>query len=487
MSGNYVFRFHTSIFLVSRKVYREASNIFYMENLFIRINHVLPGPFFQYVNQGYGLPIFWDGSKVMACTRHALEIDLIPNSMSSDQRTNQHFIVACDDLPRIVRQLLWDAANREIQALKLLDVELWAFVGDEIGTIEVESMISNASTGEKRGNYLSAATKTAVANRNNSGLTKRSGFTVERATNVGAAISSTSESALFKGSLEVTSDVPSLRDNLRLRRLLEPLRALYNVGAFHIDAPISERYREEIKVSLFRRELSINDIFPMLLSAYEEAVATFEAGSLILAEQMMSETLCIMSDIKDNFAARALKKVTTGPFGELSLAQTLYKMHYVMCRNKLRTYLTLPEAFWEARSVSTPMETVMMEYVGNDAWDENPHEKAMACYLGAEVWEMRDRRGEFRGHCRTERLAEVISVLEKAVSFESDNAMVQRELKRRGDEETKARREEEARRMEIIEGETLARWAEETRKVERIEGEKMARRAARERRRSLLR
>ena len=81
-----MYRFHTSILFTNRQVCHEASNIFYMENPFVRVNFVTPGPFqpgaFEpFGDSGYAMPVCSDSSEVLACTRHVMEIDLIPDSV----------------------------------------------------------------------------------------------------------------------------------------------------------------------------------------------------------------------------------------------------------------------------------------------------------------------------------------------------------------------------------------------------------------------
>ena len=285
MEYGYRHRFRTSILFISRQVYNEASNIFYMENLFVRVNTVTPGPFFQpgafeaFGDSGYALPVCSDSSKVLACTRHVIEIDLIPDSLSSARRRNRHLIIACDDLPLFCRYLLsclltkgeLDEGQMELMLQRL---ELWIIVGDEV---------MNPLTYDKSAHFPNAATKNATASRE--GPTKIPRMALER----GAAFEGERHDVrktVVNGIREPRSKVsetPSLFSDRRLRRLLDPLRALHSIGFSYIDAPISERHRRELQTRLFRARPSIHEVFPTLLPVYKEAMTTFRAGDFALA------------------------------------------------------------------------------------------------------------------------------------------------------------------------------------------------------------
>lgn len=109
--------FYTSILSTNRQVYNESSNIFYMENLFIRVNSDVVGRRFEPdalgdyeddAGRNYGLPVLSKGSKAQACTRDAMEIDLIAGLESYGHDRNCYFLLACDGLPMFLQSFALD-------------------------------------------------------------------------------------------------------------------------------------------------------------------------------------------------------------------------------------------------------------------------------------------------------------------------------------------------------------------------------------------
>ena len=98
----YMYRFHPSILFINRQIYHEASNIFYMENLFVRVNTVTPGPLFSQMHSNLSetmamcCPFVQIARRPWPALRHIMEICLIPDSLSSGQQRNRHLIIACE-------------------------------------------------------------------------------------------------------------------------------------------------------------------------------------------------------------------------------------------------------------------------------------------------------------------------------------------------------------------------------------------------------
>lgn len=155
-------------------------------------------------------------------------------------------------------------------------LELWVIIGDKV---------LNPLTYQKSGDLLNAATKHAAASRE--GPTKIPRIAVERS----AAFEEERNDVRYKTVNRTRepssrlSEMPSLFNTPRLRRLLEPLRALHSIGFSYIDAPISERHRQEIQTTLSRVRPSIHEVFSTLLPVYKEAMTTFGAGHFALAIQ----------------------------------------------------------------------------------------------------------------------------------------------------------------------------------------------------------
>ncbi|KAF6228944.1 hypothetical protein HO133_007056 [Letharia lupina] len=374
--------FHTSILFTNRQVYIEASNIFYMENLFIRINSVAANELYHPTNfggyrstgsSGRGLRVLSTGTKAQACTRHVMEINLIPSPLLFDHHGYHHFIFACDDLPVFCRALrsIDRFYRRELQPLQVMD--LWFTIGDEVGTAGKGYLDSNASTDGNPVGYLTAATKIAAANCAGPDENRRA--TDESSASVYGEIKG-SGSAMVNGIKDAKSRLlerPISIDSPRSRRLLEPFRAVYNVGYSYIDAPISERYRQEIHTSLSRARPSIHDQFLAVSSAFEEAIAVYDADDIALAIQKSKGTLDILSDFR--YLSRdgdSTKSVPTGRYTGLMYREAMDKMHLIIYSNLARANLRFHSDLQQVRSAQDFVWQIRGIRARDAMWPEHP-------------------------------------------------------------------------------------------------------------------
>ena len=431
MEDVHTYRFHTSILFANRQVYHEASNVFYLENLFVRVNSVTSGPFSKIsafaANGDHGhlspLPIFSNGSRVQACTRHVMEIDLFPCSSSVWQERNLHFILAADELPLLCRHLLWTDKSDTGRIGILQQTELWIIVGDEV---------LNAATYEMSVEYLNAATKNASASRGEepANMSRRA---VEGSACTGKE---TNWNRIARGGGTTgdklkLSGPRSLINTPRLRRLLEPLRALHSIGSSYIYAPISERYREMIQISLFRARPSLQDLFPILVSAYEEAMTTFRAGCITLAVQQLRGTLDIWNELTYMYTADSSTKLATGPFAGFMLHRALGSIRYDLFKTLVRAYLIDCGDVQRKGAAKNLTRRIVASYSRKDQWGRGPHEKGMVFSLLVETLETLDQLGVHKDRPRSHILQAVIAVLTKALQYDPTNTAWQEELKRK--------------------------------------------------------
>ena len=431
MNDVHTYRFHTSILSANRQIYHEASNVFYLENLFIRVNAVTSGlvsPFFRIpTSAAHGehhhlvpLPMFSNGSKLQACTRHVMEIDLFPCSPSVLPERQFRFILAADDLRLLCRRLLQtDAIYWDMIGL-LQETGLWITVGDEVLTLP---------TSEKSAECLNAATKNASACRG-----ERPSYIWRRAVEWSACTGEETNSNETARGIRTTegkfrlSGSPYLLDTPRLRRLFEPLRALHSIGSSYIDAPISERYREVIQTSLFRARPSVQDQFPILLSAYEEAMRTFRAGYATLAVQQLRGTLDIWDEITWLHSRDASTELATGSFAGFTLSRALQDIRYDLFKSLTRAYLAVcaqPQV--TARMLS---KRILVSYNWFGQWGQGLYDRAMTLCLMAEMWEALDEVGVYCDRPRSEYLGKVIATLTTALQVEPTNTTLQQLLRR---------------------------------------------------------
>ena len=435
MNDVHTYLFHTSILFVNQQVYHEASNVFYLENLFIRVNSVTTGPFFRIpafaahgdYSHWLPLPISFYSSKVKACTRHVMEIDMLPCSSSVSR--NLQFILAADELPLLCKRLLRTDTLYKGRIGMLQRMELWIIVGDEV---------LNTPTYEESAECLNAATKNASASRGEgpAKILRRavvgSAYTGEET--IWNGIATGSETAREKIEL---SGPPSLINTPRLRRLLEPLRALHSIGSSYIDAPISERYREVILKSLFRARPGSQDLFPILVSAYEEAMTTFRAGYFTLAVQQVRGTLDIWNESIYLCTPNSSTKLATGPFAGFMLQRALGIIRYDLYKALARAYLADCADVQRVGAAKTLARRITASYSRNDQWGLDPHEQAMAHSLLDETRQALDQLRVHKDRPRSEAPRAVYPAFTKALqTYTTSQQDLKRTQKRKAVAET---------------------------------------------------
>ena len=148
-------------------MYNEASNVFYMENLFIRASvgsrgytawsfDGYPPEYFVHCSR---LPILSCSTQVLACKRHVMELNLHSLIRKESHDKESHFIFACDDLARFSRTLVWI----EQEGLLLNSMQLSIIIGDEVGTVGEQSRGPETPTDGNPKELMNAAKKNAAA------------------------------------------------------------------------------------------------------------------------------------------------------------------------------------------------------------------------------------------------------------------------------------------------------------------------------------
>ncbi len=396
-----------------------------------------------------------------------MEIDLIWKNFPHAELVNYYYIFACDDLPRILWHFLWMDEKYNFDQIGLV-FELSITIGDEVSTTGMGSIVVNTSIGNVAAKYLNAASKNTAADdlkpAMGSKVAVNRNATIHKENNIHG---NTTVNGTTRVKPEL-SESTGHTDNPRLRRLLEPLRALYKIRVFYINAPISKHYRQEIQTSLSRARPSIHNLFPMFFAAYEEAMKTYRAGYFILAIQKIEGTRDIVKILTRHFKGDVLVKMATGPSAGVSLKEALFGLQYILMNSLIRAYLQVPRDLHQLKSAQALAKTVIETYIHNDAWDEGAHKNAMAHYQEAEVWEALDELGAHKdrprsgpfGHVidmhesrpRSEPLREVIDMLKEALKYEPENPIMLQKLERRQKELEKERIIDEVREMENAEG-----------------------------------
>ena len=354
-----------------------------------------------------------------------MEIGLFPRYSLVLQERNRHFILAADDLPLLCRRLLMTDAMYRDKIGVLQQTELWIIASHEILKVP---------TSEKSVECLNAATKNASASRGE-GPANISRRAVEGSACPGEE---TNWNEIARGVRNTEgkfrlSGPPSFIDTPRLRRLLEPFRALYSIGSSYIDAPISERYREVIQTSLSRARPSVQDQFPILLSAYEEAMRTVRAGYSTLAIQQLRGTLDLWKEIHDLYTPDLYTKLATGSFAGFMLPRALQDIRYDLFKAIARAYLAVCEDVQRKGVAATLVRRILLCYDWYDQWGwwgQGLHDKALAYAVIAEMWETLDELGVCYDRPRSDFLRSVIATLTMALQHAPTNPTLQQVLKR---------------------------------------------------------
>ena len=272
-------------------------------------------------------------------------------------------------------------------------LELWVIIGDEV---------LNPLAYAKPADFLNAATKNAAASREGPTKIPRT-FEEERNDVRYETVNRTKEPR------SRLSETPGLFNTPRLRRLLEPLRALYSVGFSYIDAPISERYRQEIQTRLSRARPSVHEVFATLLPVYKEAMTTFGAGHFALAIQNFRRTLDLCYRVRLLYSRDALTELARGLSAGLSLQENVGNMVYLSRRNLAQAYLKLPKDVQRVRAAQALLQP-MVNLARDGAGHDDAHEYARVQYLVAEAWEALGQLREHNGRPRSEALRDVIQM-----------------------------------------------------------------------------
>ena len=354
-----------------------------------------------------------------------MEIDLFACASSVLQERKFHFMLAADDLPLLCRRLLQtDALYRGFIGL-LQETGLWIIVGDEVLKLP---------TSKKSAECLNAATKNALAS-----INEGPAYISERGVEVGACTwEETNCNAIARGMRTTEencrlSGPPSLIDTPRLRRLLEPLRALHSIGSSYIDAPISEPYREVIQTSLFRARPTVHDQFRILLSAYEEAMGTYRAGYSTLAVQQLRGTLDIWNEVTYLYSRHPSPELVTGTgsFAGFTLARALQDIRYDLFNTLIRAHLAVCEEDVQRKAAARILaRRILVSYRWYDQWGQGLYDRALSSCLMAEMWEALDELGVYYGCPRSDFLEVVIATLTKALQRAPTVAKLQQLLTR---------------------------------------------------------
>ena len=435
-------------------MYDEASHVFYMENLFIRVNlggrHHKLRAFEGYFPRTFRVPILsWD-THVLACKRHVMELG-VSSKPSESHDNHSRFIFAGDDLPIFSETLRETLVAMDSCGFLLNSVELSIIIGDEVGTVGDQSRGPERPMDGNPRELLDAATKNAKASRTlaneSSGLLDESNVLIyEHMKGHDSTMISKIREAKSRWSQQGI-----YIDNCRVRSLLEPLRLLYDLGNLYIDAPISKQYWLAIFTGLSRAKPSVHILFAAMYTALNEAVAIYDAGDMAFAILKLKGVMDTVNNFRLYCGDEELSTVVvTGQYTGLTYSVAHAQMQCLIWRKLARASLNF---FEDPQQVRTAWKLLTQRVIvrcrcyqlgGKDV--ELQHDNVSTLIHMA--WEALDQLGEYNDVPRSHALRVVVSTLRNAIWRESDNAMLKKELQRRLKELQEAERVEDIRKVE---------------------------------------
>lgn len=128
MRCNYIYHFHTSILYTNRQINHEASQSFYMNNLFVHIN-CGEDQMANLCTDPWG-SVLLKGAKAQQNARHAMDIELLSEDGVFSDEVKPHFITTYSELPALCRNLL--SMSKYAQG-SLVSMKLRLIIGGEVG------------------------------------------------------------------------------------------------------------------------------------------------------------------------------------------------------------------------------------------------------------------------------------------------------------------------------------------------------------------
>ena len=442
-------------------MYNEASHLFYMENLFIRVNlGGIPNLALWDLHHYEGsftlswLPIISFGTHVLDCKRHVMELSVNSMTRSESRVDDHHFIIAGDDLPTFSRMLVGYGEKR----FSLHSIELSIVIGDEVGTVGDQSGGPETPTDGNPKELLNAATKNAAASHT---LANKYLGPVDESNLLISEHMEGDDSTMINKIKEAKSRWSQQGihvDNCRVRSLLEPLRLLYDLGNLYIDAPISGQYQLAIFTSLSRARPNVHVRFAAVYTALNEAVAIHDAGDMASAILKWKGLMDTVNDFREHCKAEEVSTVLgTGQYTGLTYKVACGQMKCLVWNKLARANLSFPEdpqqvrTAWELTKQS--IQQCRCNYLGcKNAEFEHDN----VCTIVNMALEALDQLGKYNNVPRSHALRKVTKAMEKAMRRRPGNAMLEKELQRRLKEKQEAEMVEDASKMEIDESKVMS-------------------------------
>ncbi|CAF9942011.1 hypothetical protein IMSHALPRED_003152 [Imshaugia aleurites] len=386
MRIDYKYTFHTAILYTNRQINNEASQTFYIDNLFVHISCSRDiACLSDYKYDGDWRKVFPRGAEAGKSVHPAMEISLLSEGEVDKHHEICHFIVTCQELPAICRSLL--SKDKKYPG-SMASMKLRLVIGDEVATHEAMAggeVVESQGVVERCASGGDPAIEGSQATRNKIGFT-----------------------------------------GPRVRRLLEPFRQLHSLRDPQIMGPLFDEYRAGVIADMTKPLPSRQELFDLVLASFQKAMIKFDSREFASSIDAFETTLHEMCDAP----SQPHMKITVGPY----MGYTFYNAYQDII---LIIWTKLAWAYLETGDIDTA-DLFLTELV-KDAIDSKRdngqvlpagHNIAMVYYLETQIREKQYRVGGCSQDRRLHYLRDVVRALEKGLRYEPGNNLLVQELEK---------------------------------------------------------
>ena len=432
----YDYCFHPSILRASRQIEREASHILYNENSLVRVRmcalNFWVSPLDPKEDQlaciRNRISVLAAFGKAHKFTRHTMEFTMQQQDTLFSDRSDSityTIVIAGEDLPEFCQILLEVHASREGWLdQQTLAVEFFSERTDAIAVRNKQNDAVFGGEGFLRGNR-SIETTTSIKDHglNHGGMPiackepiGNGPLTLHQAINPGEHASSIALSP-------------------RLLKLLKALHRLHSLHGARVEGPIGDDHKAALLLSMLGPPPSDLEMFAIVLSKFEDAMTTYNAGDQkagLIKLELTDDTITQqMMTVSDDWAGDTIIP-TGGPYAGHTVRKAQQEIQIQVWTKMAREYLEIGgHQVCEARVLSYliingPSDPFYY-------WDSSPqgNNAAMAFYLGAQAC---DAQGKLGYKPRVGCLRDALDCIRMGLQHKPDDLTLRKEMEEKKDE-----------------------------------------------------
>lgn len=218
--------------------------------------------------------------------------------------------------------------------------------------------------------------------------------------------------------------------NLRVRRLLEPLRQLHSIHSPQIIGPLSEEYKAEVIADITKTMPSDQELFDHVLTTSEKAINNPDSGDSASSILDLKNTL-----VELGVAKRLIKDIytelITGPYAGVTMWEAYEDIEFLLSTKLAWAYLKTGDVRTAHRWLCLIIRSVVDSR--RECWKAKPggHKIAMFFYLKSQVLEGWDRISGHDRACHCYCLPETVKALRQGLRHEPGNRVLAQELEKK--------------------------------------------------------